>query len=233
MGYLDNSTTNIILDAVLTDQGRRFLSKNDGSFNITKFALGDDDIDYGVIKNFGRIIGKEKIEKNTPVLEALTNENVSQKYKLIYLTNQNLFKLPNLTLALGASTSGRVELITTNSTQNSKRVTIDQNLSGQTFEIELVDQNYVIFLNNRFLQIEEDEPVSIDNYQIARYFLPRDDGQVTQGSQVTFRIRLKTITNTLFETFGKTQDKNVIITHVRVQGVNTGITKEFEVQITK
>jgi|TARA_Y100000310_G_scaffold233177_1_gene236023 hypothetical protein len=233
MGYLDNSTTNIILDAVLTDQGRRFLSKNDGSFNITKFALGDDDIDYGIIKSFGRIIGKEKVEKNTPVLEALTNENVSQKYKLIYLTNQNLFKLPTLTLALGASTSGRVELITTNSTQNSKRVTIDQNLSGQTFEIELVDQNYVIFLNNRFLQIEEDDPVSIDNYQIARYFLPRDDGQVTQGSQITFRIRLKTITNTLFETFGKTQDKNVIITHVRVQGVNTGITKEFEVQITK
>lgn len=233
MGYLDNSTTNIILDAVLTDQGRRFLSKNDGSFNITKYALGDDDIDYGVIKSFGRIIGKEKIEKNTPVLEALTNENVAQKYKLIYLTNQNLFKLPSLTLEAGAASSGRVELVTTNSAQNSKRVTIGQNITGQTFEVELVDQNYVLYMNNRFIQIEEDQPVGVDNHQIARYFIPRSDGSVTQGSQVVFNIRLKTITNTLFETFGKTQDKNVIITHVRVQGVNTGITKEFEVQITK
>ena len=232
MGYLDNSTTNIILDAVLTDQGRKFLSRNDGSFNITKFAVGDDDIDYSVIKNFGRIIGKEKIEKNTPVLEALTNENVAQKYKLIYLTNQNLFKLPKLSLKMGGTTSGRVDLKTSSTSDNHADLIFGQSLVGQTFEVELVDQNYVIYMNNRFLQITQDEPVGIDRYQIARYFLPRDGGNVTQGSRISFTLRSKTITNTLWETYGKTQDKNVIITHVRVQGVNTGITKEFEVQIT-
>ena len=41
MGFLDHSTNNIILDAVLTDTGRFRLSKGDGSFKVAKFALGD------------------------------------------------------------------------------------------------------------------------------------------------------------------------------------------------
>ena len=41
MGFLDHSTNNIILDAVLTDVGRQFLSRNDGSFSIVKFAFID------------------------------------------------------------------------------------------------------------------------------------------------------------------------------------------------
>ena len=47
MGFLDNSG-DIILDAVLTDTGRMRLAKGDGSFRIAKFALGDDEIDYGL-----------------------------------------------------------------------------------------------------------------------------------------------------------------------------------------
>ena len=42
MAFLDNSG-DIILDAVLTDEGRRRLAMGDGSFRITKFALGDRD----------------------------------------------------------------------------------------------------------------------------------------------------------------------------------------------
>jgi hypothetical protein len=46
MSFLDNSG-DIILDAVLTDTGRYRLAKGDGTFRITKFALGDDEINYG------------------------------------------------------------------------------------------------------------------------------------------------------------------------------------------
>ena len=45
MSFLDNSG-DIILDAVLTDAGRERLARGDGSFKITKFALGDDEINY-------------------------------------------------------------------------------------------------------------------------------------------------------------------------------------------
>ena len=47
MGFLDNSG-DIILDAVLTDLGRKRLAEGNGRFKITKFALGDDEIDYGL-----------------------------------------------------------------------------------------------------------------------------------------------------------------------------------------
>ena len=46
MGYLDNSS--ITVDAILTKKGRELMALNNGSFNITSFALGDDEIDYSL-----------------------------------------------------------------------------------------------------------------------------------------------------------------------------------------
>jgi len=47
MAFLNNSG-DIILDAVLTDTGRFRLAKGDGSFKISKFAFGDDEINYNL-----------------------------------------------------------------------------------------------------------------------------------------------------------------------------------------
>ena len=44
MGYLNNAV--ITVDAILTTKGRELLARNDGSFQITHFALADDEIDY-------------------------------------------------------------------------------------------------------------------------------------------------------------------------------------------
>ena len=43
MGFLDNSS--ITVDAILTKRGRQILS-GAGNFNITKFALSDEEVDY-------------------------------------------------------------------------------------------------------------------------------------------------------------------------------------------
>ena len=50
MGFLDHSTNNIIIDAVLTDRGRELLSANDGSFRVVRYAFSDDEVDYSIIK---------------------------------------------------------------------------------------------------------------------------------------------------------------------------------------
>ena len=89
----------MFVDAVLTDIGRSYLARNDGSFSMVKFALGDDEVDYANIKKYGRTVGKERIEKLTPVLEALTNQSYAQKYKLISVSNPNLVRLPRLSLS--------------------------------------------------------------------------------------------------------------------------------------
>ena len=153
MGFLDNSTNNIIVDAVLTDYGRELLSRNDGSFSIVKFAFGDDEVDYTTIQKFGRTVGKEKIEKNTPVFEAQTNQNFALKHKLISLSNPTLVKLPNLTLA-GDGLSGKTLSFKRTGSSSQRAVTFTQNITDEnTLDPELRDQTFLVKLPYKFLLI--------------------------------------------------------------------------------
>lgn len=69
MGFSDHPDgNNIMIDAVITTQGSSNLSK--GTFSVTKFALGDAEVNYWWIRHFGRSIGREKCEKNTVMFEA-------------------------------------------------------------------------------------------------------------------------------------------------------------------
>lgn len=99
MGFLDNSG-DIILDAVLTDTGRMRLAKGDGSFKITKFAFGDDEINYNLYdKNHASGSAYYDIEiLQSPVLEAFTNNASSMKSKLISIPRTNLLYLPVMNL---------------------------------------------------------------------------------------------------------------------------------------
>tara|TARA_R110000782_G_scaffold148427_4_gene241162 strand:+ start:8411 stop:9331 length:921 start_codon:yes stop_codon:yes gene_type:complete len=95
MGFLDNSG-DIILDAVLTDHGRKLLAKGDGSFQITKFALADDEINY-TLYNGTHASGSAYYDVEilqTPVLEAFTDNAGSVKSKLISYGSMNLLYLP-------------------------------------------------------------------------------------------------------------------------------------------
>ena len=86
MGYLDNSS--ITVDAILTKRGRELLSRNDGSFRITQFALGDDEIDYSLFNENhpnGTQFSAEAIE-NMPLIEAIPNGANIMNSKLITLT---------------------------------------------------------------------------------------------------------------------------------------------------
>jgi len=99
MAFLDNSG-DIILDAVLTDTGRARLARGDGSFKISKFAFGDDEIDY-TSYNANHASGSAYYDLEiiqTPVFEAFTNNTSTMKSKLISLTNNNLLYLPMLKL---------------------------------------------------------------------------------------------------------------------------------------
>ena len=99
MGFLDNSG-DIILDAVLTDHGRQVLSRGDGSFQITKFALGDTEIDYSLYDSThasGSAYYDLQILQ-TPVLEAFTDNAVSMKTKLVTYESFDLLFLPVIKL---------------------------------------------------------------------------------------------------------------------------------------
>ena len=100
MAFLDNSG-DIILDAVLTDTGRKRLAQGDGSFKIVKFAFGDDEIDYSSF-NGNHSSGSAYYDLEilqTPIFEAFTNNTANMKSKLVSLTNNNLLFLPVIKLA--------------------------------------------------------------------------------------------------------------------------------------
>lgn len=84
MGYLNNAT--LTVDAILTKKGRELLAKSEG-FNITQFAVADDEVDYSLYTTshplgtdfFGSII------ENLPVLEGSPDETQNLRFKLVTL----------------------------------------------------------------------------------------------------------------------------------------------------
>ena len=85
MGYLNN--TIVTVDAILTDVGRQLLAQQNGQFQITQFALADDEIDYTLYNPYhpsGSAYYGQAID-NMPLLEAFPQANQVMKYKLVTL----------------------------------------------------------------------------------------------------------------------------------------------------
>jgi len=107
MSFLDNAG-DIILDAVLTDLGRKRLAEGNGKFRISKFAFGDDEINYELYdKNNSN--GSAYFDINilqTPVLEAMTNNMSSMKSRLMSYAENDLLYLPVIVPATTIGGSG-------------------------------------------------------------------------------------------------------------------------------
>jgi len=99
MGYLDN--TSITVDAILTNKGRELLAQGGTAFNITQFALGDDEIDYTLWNpndTRGTAFYGDVIE-NMPVTEAIPDQTKALKYRLLTLPGNNAQYLPKVSVA--------------------------------------------------------------------------------------------------------------------------------------
>ena len=120
MAFLDN-TGDIVLDAVLTDAGRKRLAQGDGSFRIVKFAFGDDEVDYTLYRNSNSVAGRHPSGSayydlnilQTPVLEAFTNNTSMMKSKLVTYSRNDLLYLPVVKLNDGSGPAGWPECSTT------------------------------------------------------------------------------------------------------------------------
>ena len=239
MGFLDHSTNNIIVDAVLTDAGRRALARNDGSFQVHQFALGDDEVDYEIIEHFGRTVGKEKIEKNTPILEALTAGSLALKHKLVGLDNQFVTHFPLYTIRAEAETvTGTGAAIPvfkrTNSTgaNKTKTITIELAPAAGTPDVDdqLLERSLRVEINNIFLKIDNESPdiVYTDNISVYEIGAQGGSGNVTAKAEIS--LTMKEMTNTTFNVYS-TAGGQYIKTFVKVTGLNSGLSSTFEVRI--
>ena len=119
MGYLDN--TSITVDAILTKKGRQKLASGQ-SLNISKFALGDDEIDYTLYEPAhpkGSAYYDSAI-KAIPIMEASPDETQVLRYKLVTLP-KGTTQIPIVALGISAvgvfQDEGQVALSPTTSPQ--------------------------------------------------------------------------------------------------------------------
>jgi len=92
MAFLDNSG-DIILDAVLTDLGRTRMAQ--GTFNISRFGLGDDEIDYSQWVQATGSAYQDLTILQTPVFVAHTKApNIN--YGLMDLARNDIFYMPSV-----------------------------------------------------------------------------------------------------------------------------------------
>lgn len=156
MAFLDNSG-DIILDAVLTETGRRRMAA--GNFKIEKFALGDDEIDYSLY-NKNHPSGSAYFDLDilqTPVFEAFTQVNAGINYGLLPTSATDLLYLPIAkvnelsgitanTMAIASSGSSGLFMIV-DSSNDTTTTTMSGLLTAQS--IDYVDGssplNYVLF----------------------------------------------------------------------------------------
>jgi hypothetical protein len=107
MAYLDNSE--ITVDAILTKKGRQKLASGQ-SLNITKFALGDDEIDYTLYEPAhpkGSAYYDSAI-RAIPITEASPDETQVLRYKLVTLA-KGTTQIPKVSLKIPAITANQTE----------------------------------------------------------------------------------------------------------------------------
>ena len=125
MAYLNNNI--LTVNAVLTKKGREILAKT-GGLNITAFALADDEIDYTQF-NPNHPLGSayyDRAIRNTPIMEPITDESQSMKYKLVTL-NDGVTSVPTISVAQSVITVDRDytgELLISPSTNPTYNVTL-------------------------------------------------------------------------------------------------------------
>lgn len=229
MGFLDHSTNNVIIDAVLTEKGRELLARNNGTFKIVHYGFGDDEVDYTLIKKFGRTIGKEKVEKNTPVFEAQTIGALALKHPLITLSNPTLTVFPSLSLAAGSN-----QTVQNLEGQNTTVITVNQAVpatTSQNVAALLRETQYRVTVDSRFITLTGTSaaPRTVPFSPNLVYDMSATAAGVGE-SLSTLRLTLRAVsTGSSLTAFQDSNNK--VTTIVKVDGLITGVSTSFEIQV--
>ena len=218
MGYLNNQV--VTVDAILTKKGRELLAKNDGSFRITQFALGDDELDYTLYNPTnpqGSAFYGEAID-NMPLLEAFADENQIMKYKLATLPRGTAV-LPVLDLGYSAITLKQgASLAITPQTLNFLGNATSFETSG--YSATIADVRTLATFNGVGIQ----STAAQDQNATSTTTIGTNVSSTVIGTQINLRA---TTVNTLF---GSNTQLNTTIT---VVGLDSGARLTIPVTITK
>ena len=104
MAFLDTTGSTIRIDAILTDEGRKKITQ--GTFKVTKFSLGDDEIDYSMYE-LDAESDKDTAILKTPLFEAFEGRTANIYSGLVSYGNKDLLWLPILKINDRAPTAAK------------------------------------------------------------------------------------------------------------------------------
>ena len=212
MGFLNNTT--VTVDAILTKKGRELLAQGTEAFNITKFALADDEVDYNLwdVTHPNGTDFYGKVIENMPLLEAIPDENHVMRYKLITLP-KNTIKMPVLTLSQASITF----------TANAGLTQPAQIVAGTTANVQ--DSSYTFILHDQSVcTMDVNEGAGSGVGATTPFFLGEDDvpnSKTIVGKSCNIGVVALSPTNTTAR--GKTTQLTII-------GNTTGATKSITIQ---
>src|SRR5690606_13067745 len=104
--------------------------------------------------------------------------------------------------------------------------------SSRSVPAEIQDSLYRLEMDNDLLNIEDENAVDISSYGTSIYLLPRAPQlvQATQGSQIIFKIRPHSLSNTTWTIFGaRPVGSRTITTKIKCTGLNSGLSSTITV----
>ena len=212
MGYLDN--TSVTIDAILTIKGRELLARGGNAFNITQFAVGDDEVDYSLwnpdhplgTSYYGTII------ENMPVTEAIPDETQALKYKLISLPKQTInipvITVGNTSITLAAPGNSAIISPNTSNFQGGNATlgytAILSDSTAADIQVTRALQNSVVPTTPRFIGDNEDaQSVAVSGFEFRivgkTQMLADKTASVTiianeMGGSITINLTVKRVT---------------------------------------
>jgi hypothetical protein len=202
MGYLDKTT--ITVDAILTNRGRELLSQGTGTgnFQITKFAVADDEVDYGLY-NTAHPLGSNyygAVIENMPVLEATPDETQIMRYKLVTITGNQTgtVVIPQIT-GIVIPVGGTLQLNYNPTSGTTNTIELQPQTTYQTGDTSTPAETYTLLLaDSSIAEVRITDPASDANAPST------SRGSITANGK-KFRITAKNKTGTTSITiFGST-----------------------------
>ena len=212
MAYLNNNI--LTVNAVLTKKGREILAKT-GGLNITAFALADDEIDYTQF-NPNHPLGSAYYDiaiRNTPIMEPITDESQSMKYKLVTL-NDGITSVPTISVAQSV-------------------ITVDRDYTGEILISPSTNPTYNVTLGYTSILANKNVGTLVvtetNSLNSATATIPTFSGDLaSQASQVVVGNKFRFIPN---GSLSKTTTTNITIIG-NESGGNTSITVTVKVPTT-
>jgi len=237
MAYLDNTV--ITVDAVLTKLGRERLSQGGNFFNIAKWAVSDDEVDYSLY-NTAHPLGSDyyaNIIESMPVLEAIPDETQALRYKL-YSGNYN-GDLPKISIANEDSFTdnnlGSTRLDNSGDVVNQLSISniTTQNAEQETYTAILFDETAATLQDNtgRKYTNELNTVSTTTNVNTGQSSTRINDGALSLARNVSGTLVVQVPSGGAIEIVPKTV-RSSTTTKIRITGNTTGVTRTYSFTVS-